>query len=166
MNAVLIVRQHLWLHKMLQMWIQIEPQRSHQILCDIVPSTWDTMSFVFDNKQQYRKTSTKSPSDLVSFSTMINEPDAWIQFIMVTKHRHSSDIVTWRPKNVHLFLQALNKSSHIHSLVNCNECDIHTMALVTTSMHSTPHCSFMMIANEIIHQLLLTAETLSVILHE
>ncbi len=86
------------------MWIQIEPQHSHQILCNIVPSTWDTMSFVFDNKHQYRKTSTKSPSDLVSFSTMINEPDALIQFIMVTNHHHSSDIVTWKPNNVHLLL--------------------------------------------------------------
>ena len=62
------------------------------------------MSGVFDNTHQYKRTSTKSTIDLVFFSTMINESEALIHFIMVTKHHRISDIVTGNPNNVHLLL--------------------------------------------------------------
>lgn len=77
MPAVLIVQQHSWLHTMLQLWNQVEPQESQR---------------------------TPSPSDIVFFSTRINESEALIHFIMVTKHHHTSDIVTWKPNNVHPLL--------------------------------------------------------------
>ncbi len=51
------------------------------------------MSCAFDNRHQYKRTSTKSTINLVFFSTMINEPEALIQFIMVTERHHSSVIV-------------------------------------------------------------------------
>ncbi len=48
------------LHTMLKVWIQVEPQESHQVLCHIVLSGGDTMLCLFGNKHQKQRTSIKS----------------------------------------------------------------------------------------------------------